>query len=74
MSRFDKAVDKKNAELTEAQKREEAEKRKKELELERRKAQYLPIIRKYWQQFQEILPKLDYGLTTKVFESVLFIS
>ena len=74
MSRFDKAVDKKNAELTEAQKREEAEKREKELELERRKAQYLPIIRKYWQQFKEVLPKLDYGYTTTVFSSFLFIS
>ena len=74
MSRFDRAVEKKNAELTETQRREEAEKREQELELERRKAQYLPIIRKYWQQFKEVLPKLDYGYTTTVFSSFLFIS
>ena len=74
MSRFDRVVDQKNAEAAAAEKRAEAEKREQELELERRKAQYLPIIRKYWQQFKEALPKLDYGYTTTVFSSFLFIS
>ncbi len=74
MSRFDKVLDKKNAEQTLAEQKAEAEKRDKELEIERRKAQYLPIIRKYWQQFQDVLPRLDYDSTTELVLSVPFVS
>ena len=74
MSRFDRIVDNKNAETTEAERKAAEEKKAKELETERRKAQYLPIIRKYWQQFQEVIPRLTYSGERKVYSSFLFIS
>ena len=74
MSRFDKVLDKKNAEQTLSEQKAEAEKRDRELEIERRKAQYLPIIRKYWQQFQEVLPRLNYDDTTEVVLNVPLVS
>ena len=44
------------------------------VEIERRKAQYLPIIRKYWEQFQEVIPRLTFSDERKVYTSFLFIS
>ena len=73
MSRFDKVIDKQNAEAAAAKKQAEAEKREEERRIERRKQQYFPIIRKYWQEFQTVLPRLSYKITSKVTSKILLV-
>ena len=73
MSRFDKVIDKQNAEAAAAKKQAEDEKREQERRIERRKQQYLPIIAKYWQEFQSVLPRLSYEYDSTVLTKFLMV-